>query len=190
MLTSASGYVSSPIPARKNETYGAEAGSRRQGFGVSPPDPAAGGAGRSVGDTVTISPAAKDARAADAKTRQDDRRIRELKAAQSRVIAHEMAHKAAGGPYAGAVSYSYTMGPDGRMYISGGEVAIDVSEGRTPEETIAKARIVERAALAPMDPSPQDRQGAARAAMMEMEAAREIRQEKPPAGVPTISVRA
>ncbi len=182
MLTAGAGYLSSPISPLKNETYGVSSVSRRTGFGDSPTaaeGAAWGGASSSAktADTVTISAAAKGMQANDAKTQEDDRKIRELKAIQARVIAHEMAHKGAGGPYAGAVSYSYTKGPDGRMYITGGEVAIDVSEGRTPEETIAKARIVERAALAPMDPSPQDRQVAAQAAMMETEAAREIRQE-------------
>jgi len=53
--------------------------------------------------------------------------IEKLKMREKQVIAHEMAHKTVGGQYAGAVHYTYTRGPDGRYYITGGEVSIDVS---------------------------------------------------------------
>ncbi len=83
-------------------------------------------------------------------------RVQELKVREQKVRAHEMAHKAAGGEYAGAVRYQYTKGPDGQAYISGGEVSIDTSEEKTPKETLRKMQQVERAALAPADPSPED----------------------------------
>lgn len=82
--------------------------------------------------------------------------VQELKAQEQKVIAHEMAHKTAGGQYAGAVRYQYTTGPDRQSYIVGGEVSIDTSEAKTPEETVQKMEQVKRAALAPADPSPQD----------------------------------
>ncbi|HEX6736041.1 MAG TPA: putative metalloprotease CJM1_0395 family protein, partial [Azonexus sp.] len=50
------------------------------------------------------------------------------------------------------------------------DVSIDTSPGRTPEETIAKARQIRAAALAPADPSTQDRRVAAAASQMEMQA--------------------
>lgn len=93
-----------------------------------------------------------------------------LKADEQRVISHENAHKSAGGQYAGSAHYSYTTGPDGKRYISGGEVSIDLSTGKTPEETIAKMQQVRRAALAPADPSGQDVSVAAKASMIEMRA--------------------
>lgn len=62
--------------------------------------------------------------------------IQKLKQIENRVISHEMAHKAVAGRYAGAVSYKYTKGPDGRLYITGGEVSLDISEESEPEETI------------------------------------------------------
>jgi hypothetical protein len=55
-----------------------------------------------------------------------------------------------------------------------GEVGIRISPGRTPEETIRIAARVRAAALAPADPSPQDRRVAAQATRMQMQAAREI----------------
>jgi hypothetical protein len=115
-----------------------------------------------------------------AKNQLDEQKIRmvveRLKRTEERVIAHEMAHKAVGGQYAGAIRYSYTRGPDGKLYITGGEVSIDVSEEETPEETIRKMEIVKRAALAPSDPSPQDYAVAQRAAIQEMKARLELLQ--------------
>ena len=90
--------------------------------------------------------------------------VHQLKQTEVKVKAHEAAHKAAGGNLASSASYSYTQGPDGRSYITGGEVQIDMSPGRTPQETISKMQQVIRAALAPADPSGQDRAVAAQAA--------------------------
>jgi hypothetical protein len=105
--------------------------------------------------------------------------VRELAATDREVRAHEQAHAAVGGPYAGSPSYTYTRGPDGRQYAVGGEVPIDVSpvEGN-PEATISKARIVRRAALAPAQPSGQDRSIAARATAMEQQARIELREQE------------
>ncbi|MCS7200320.1 MAG: hypothetical protein N2327_07855 [Caldimicrobium sp.] len=104
--------------------------------------------------------------------------IEKLKIREKQVIAHEMAHKSVGGPYTGAVHYTYTYGPDGKRYISGGEVSIDVSPEGDPEETIRKMQIVRAAALAPVDPSPQDLAVAQRATAIEMKAKMELMQKK------------
>lgn len=100
--------------------------------------------------------------------------IQKLKQIESRVIAHEMAHKSVAGRYATAVSYEYTKGPDGKMYITGGEVSLDVSEEPTAEETIKKMEIIQAAALAPSDPSPQDIRVAQMAAIKKMKAQLEL----------------
>lgn len=100
--------------------------------------------------------------------------VQRLKAIEEKVKAHESAHKSAGGQFAGSVSYTYTSGPDGKRYITGGEVQIQIVEGKTPDETIRNMEIVRRAALAPSDPSPQDRAVAAQATQIEQKA----RQEK------------
>lgn len=95
--------------------------------------------------------------------------ISKLEATDTKVRAHEAAHIAAGGGVvSGGANFSYTKGPDGKMYATAGEVPIDTSEGKTPEETIQKARQIAAAAMAPSDPSPQDYRVAASAAVMEM----------------------
>ena len=83
--------------------------------------------------------------------------VQELVQTQIKVIAHEQAHMAAGGMYAGGASYSYTQGPDGKRYITGGEVPISIPAIKDPAEKIIALRRVISAAMAPADPSPQDR---------------------------------
>ncbi|MDR1518755.1 MAG: hypothetical protein LBU23_01240 [Planctomycetota bacterium] len=101
----------------------------------------------------------------------------QLQARDREVRQHEQAHKAAGGAHAGAISYEYTRGPDGKRYAVGGEVSIDLSKERDPAATIAKMRQVKAAANAPADPSSQDRAVAAEASRLEMQARRELRQQ-------------
>lgn len=96
--------------------------------------------------------------------------VRNLKEQERDVRVHENAHKSAGGPHAGSVSYTYTRGSDGKMYITGGEVSIDVSEESTPAATIRKMEQVKAAALAPADPSSQDQSVAAKASIIAMRA--------------------
>ena len=62
--------------------------------------------------------------------------------------AHEQAHARAGGPYAGAPSYDFERGPDGKMYAVSGEVQIDAAPiDGDAAATIAKMEVVIRAAL-------------------------------------------
>ncbi|XLM21540.1 catalase, partial [Chromobacterium piscinae] len=81
----------------------------------------------------------------------------DLKARDTDVRRHEAAHQAAGGSLAGAASFTYEQGPDGKQYAIGGEVPIQMSQGGTPQQTIQNAETVRAAALAPADPSGQDR---------------------------------
>ena len=107
---------------------------------------------------------------------EEQREVEKLKDRDREVRTHEQAHVAAAGPYSrGGPKYEYERGPDSRKYAVGGEVSIDTSkvEGE-PEATIQKAQVVKRAALAPAEPSSQDRQVAAEASRMEAEARREI----------------
>lgn len=104
--------------------------------------------------------------------------IEELAARDQEVRAHEQAHQSVGGQYAGSMEFTYTTGPDGVRYATGGEVPISVSEiPDNPEATLEKARTVRAAALAPAEPSAQDRQVAALASQMILDAQVEIRQE-------------
>ncbi len=111
-------------------------------------------------------------------SKEEEAQVKELEKIQREVISHEAAHKAAAGNLGGSVSYSYTEGPDGQSYITGGEVPIKLKEGRTPEETLQNMEQVQRAANAPADPSGQDRQVAARAAAIAAKARQEIIKEK------------
>ena len=100
--------------------------------------------------------------------------IQQLKRIEQKVIAHELAHKSVGGELAGSIRYKYKTGPDGKRYIVGGEVPIQVKKGKTPEETIKISQKIKAAALAPADPSPQDLRVASRATALEMQARAEL----------------
>jgi len=101
--------------------------------------------------------------------------IKKLEARDLEVRAHEQAHQAVGGQYAGAASFTYQRGPDGVNYAIGGEVQIDASEiPGNPEATIQKADQVKRAALAPAEPSVQDRSVAALANQIKLQAQSEL----------------
>jgi hypothetical protein len=109
---------------------------------------------------------------------EEKAQVEALKQRDQEVRRHEAAHAAAGGQYAGAPTFSYTKGPDGKQYAVGGEVSIDVSPGSTPEETIRKADQVRAAALAPADPSGQDRAVAAAATQMKLQAQAEAAKQR------------
>jgi len=97
--------------------------------------------------------------------------IQQLSARDREVRAHERAHAAVGGQYASAPTYQYERGPDGVNYAIAGEVSISTGAvAGDPQATIEKAQTVKRAALAPAEPSPQDRQVAAEATKMELDA--------------------
>jgi hypothetical protein len=97
--------------------------------------------------------------------------IARLQARDREVRQHEAAHLAASGGLAtSGASFSYQKGADGVNYAIGGEVSINTSPGRTPQETIQRAQTIKAAALAPADPSGPDRAVAAAAAQMEASA--------------------
>ncbi|MEM7207358.1 MAG: putative metalloprotease CJM1_0395 family protein [Pseudomonadota bacterium] len=104
--------------------------------------------------------------------------VQELKQRDREVRAHEQAHLVAAGPHArGGPFYDYQKGPDGRNYAVGGHVNIDTAAvPGDPEATLRKAETIRRAALAPAEPSSQDRQVAAQATSMAAEARQEILQ--------------
>lgn len=107
-------------------------------------------------------------------TPEEQRVVQELQRIDAEIRRHEQAHASVGGQYAGAPSYDYTRGPDGRLYAIGGDVQIDVAPiPGNPEATIQKMQVVRRAALAPSSPSPQDRRVAAIAQQRIIEAQRE-----------------
>ncbi|EKE81521.1 putative metalloprotease CJM1_0395 family protein [Idiomarina xiamenensis] len=113
-----------------------------------------------------------------------DEELQQLQDLQSRdreVRVHEQAHAAVGGQHAGSPSYSYERGPDGKSYATAGEVPIDVSVvANDPQATIQKMQQVQRAALAPAQPSAADRAIAADAAMKLNQARAELAQSSAP----------
>lgn len=101
--------------------------------------------------------------------------IHKLQARDREVRAHEAAHAAVGGSYAGSPSYSFQRGPDGQLYAVGGEVNIDLSPiSGDPEATLQKEQQVQAAALAPAEPSAQDLKVAQRAQSLAAKARREL----------------
>ncbi len=139
--------IAGAVPAGEQQPSAANASA-----GVGKKEDGAGGAGSS-----TVNGKKLDAEALAV--------ISELKQTDKKVRAHEAAHIAAGGQYvSGGASYEYETGPDGKRYAVGGEVQIDTSEvPNDPEATISKMEVVRRAALAPSNPSSQDRSVAAAA---------------------------
>lgn len=95
---------------------------------------------------------------------QETKQIQELKSRDTEVRTHEAAHAATGGQYAGSPTYSFKRGPDGNNYAVGGEVSIDASAiAGDPAATVTKMQQVRAAALAPAEPSGQDRKVAGEA---------------------------
>lgn len=102
------------------------------------------------------------------------RQLEQLRARDREVRAHEQAHRAAGGRYASAASFETVRGPDGRSYAVGGEVQIELGPESDPQDTLRKMETVIAAALAPAQPSAQDRLVAAVAAQRANEARAEL----------------
>ena len=139
--------------------------------------PAQASAGKTEKQQASASePENTDNKASDNQSNQAQRsKIAELAKRDREVRAHEQAHVAVGGAYTGAASFTYERGPNGRLYATGGEVSIDTSTvPNDPQATLQKATIVQRAALAPAQPSDTDRRVAAEAAAIAAQARIEI----------------
>jgi hypothetical protein len=109
----------------------------------------------------------------------EQKQVEALKKRDAEVKTHEAAHQAQGGGYAGSASYTYQTGPDGKRYAIGGEVPIDVGPvAGDPEATLRKMQQVQRAALAPAEPSSADTQIAASAAKEAQRARAEMAKER------------
>ena len=122
---------------------------------------------------------AKKAKNPNELSEEEEKQVQELKKRDAEVKAHEQAHAAVGGSYASAPTYEYTTGPDNKQYAIGGEVQIDSAPvPNNPEATIRKMDIVIRAALAPAEPSSQDKQVAAQAAQQRAEAQAELAKQR------------
>jgi len=106
---------------------------------------------------------------------EQQRQVQLLKETDRKVRAHEQAHVSVGADLVrGGATFTYQTGPDDQRYAVSGEVSIDASPGRTPEETIPKAEHIRATALAPADPSAQDQSVAQEASLMEAKARSEL----------------
>jgi hypothetical protein len=84
------------------------------------------------------------------------------------IYAHEMAHKMAGGSFAGNIVIERNS--DGIPVAGHVPIKMPVLDKRDPQSTIDHANVVIRAALAPGDPSSQDFRVAAQAEQIKMQA--------------------
>lgn len=111
---------------------------------------------------------------------EEQAEVTELKARDREVRAHEQAHVNAGGSLVTkGASYGYNTGPDGIRYAVSGEVQIDITPVEDdPQATLNKMTQVQRAALAPIDPSSQDYAVAARASQLALRAQVELAQQR------------
>jgi hypothetical protein len=110
---------------------------------------------------------------------EESAEVQRLSQRDREVRAHEAAHKGVAGRYArGGAEFEYERGPDGRQYAVGGEVSIDVSRPNDASAALQKALLIQRAALAPAQPSAQDRAVAAEAAQMAVQARKDLQTEK------------
>ncbi|MFH1803984.1 MAG: putative metalloprotease CJM1_0395 family protein [Pseudomonadota bacterium] len=85
----------------------------------------------------------------DLLTPREQEVARELSARDANVRAEEESYQALAGANAGMISYSYTAGPDGRLYASGGKVSIRALPGLEGMAAIANQAAISRAASVP-----------------------------------------
>ncbi|CAG0984988.1 hypothetical protein RHDC4_02124 [Rhodocyclaceae bacterium] len=112
-------------------------------------------------------------------TPQEKRVVAELQQIDRQVRDHERAHLAAGhGVITSTADFTYTYGPDGRAYAVAGEVGIDTSPERKPEDNIYKGQRIQAAALAPRDPSATDYRVAAIGSRMELQGRSDLAQQQ------------
>ncbi len=164
MIENASDFVPAPAPA-----YGALGGAAALPF---PREEMKSGPGAEAGtrrlpiDVIQLSASAarKSGAGTEGLTKEEKAVVADLKRRDAETRRHEQAHANTGGPYAGTPSYTFERGPDGRSYAVAGTTPIDVTPvSGDAAATLRKMEMVKRAALAPAEPSAQDRKVAAQA---------------------------
>ena len=129
-----------------------------------------GGVRSDAASTSSASNASKGELSAD-----QQRKVTELSQRDREVRQHEQAHLEVGRDLVrGGPVFQYETGPDKKRYAVAGEVTIDSTPARTPEETIPKAEHIRETALAPAEPSAQDHRVAAKASQMAADARIEL----------------
>ncbi|MGB5854108.1 MAG: putative metalloprotease CJM1_0395 family protein [Oceanisphaera sp.] len=114
-------------------------------------------------------------------TIEQQEELLQLQQRDQEVRVHEQQHASVGGQHTGAPSYEYETGPDGKQYVVEGSVSADLSPiASDPNATIEKMQQVKAAALAPAEPSSADKNAAARADQLIVEARAELQQASDP----------
>ena len=114
-------------------------------------------------------------------TIEQQEELLQLQQRDQEVRVHEQQHASVGGQHTGAPSYEYETGPDGKQYVVEGSVSADLSPiAGDPNATIEKMQQVKAAALAPAEPSSADKNAAARADQLIVEARAELQQASDP----------
>lgn len=75
--------------------------------------------------------------------------VQQLSARDAAVRSEEESHQTLAGANAGMISYSYSAGPDGRLYATGGKVSIHPLQGLDGVAAIANQAAISRAASVP-----------------------------------------
>ncbi len=115
----------------------------------------------------------------DELTQKEQQELTQLKNTDAEVKRHENAHKAmAAGLQTSGPNYEYEIGPDGKKYAVAGDVNISYQKSSDPEVNLKNAQKLKAAALAPAEPSTQDRSVARKADMEIAKAKQEILEEQ------------
>lgn len=135
--------------------------------------------------TTTISPEAiellnaEQNKSEDELTQKEQQELTQLKTTDAEVKRHENAHKAmAAGLQTSGPNYEYEVGPDGKKYAVAGDVNISYQKSSDPKVNLKNAQKLKAAALAPADPSAQDRSVARKADAEIAKAQQEILDEQ------------
>ena len=99
-----------------------------------------------------------------------ERVLEKFKSMDSNIRTHEQLH-ASLAQTSGAITYTYQIGPDGKMYVNGGHVRLDTSMPSDPKEASFKLDKIKSAALAPDGLSGADASIARDANLMKMKLA-------------------
>lgn len=157
------------IPAAGQERYGIYTRDSLLGHGTLPgePVPSLDDEGMDARSVSFGDGEKRQANGAPELDEGDKELIKRLQARDREVHQHEAAHAAAAGEYAaGAPTYSYQRGPDGKMYAIGGSVALDVGKEATPEENRLKSMKLRGAAMGVSEASAADAMVAAQAGQL------------------------
>lgn len=112
-------------------------------------------------------------------SQKEQQEISQLKITDAKVRAHEHAHKStAAGLTTSGPNYEYETGPDGQKYAVAGDVNVGYQHSSDPRVNLRNAQKLKAAALAPAEPSSQDRSVARKADMEIAKAQQEIREEE------------